>query len=383
MPDLMEKSIQIILENQSESGAYIASPNFQHYAYSWLRDGSYIAVSMDTVGQHGSARAFHHWVDDVVCRYRHKIGNIQKALETGQQLEDKDFLFTRYSLAGYEDLSGDSWGNFQYDGYGTWLWALQEHHRMTGDDHLVGQVWQSVRDVLKYLSLVWQLPSYDCWEEHPELLHPHSLACVYRGMRAALALAENCELPLDVDFFTAEAEKIRQFTMDYGVSQGVIVKHIHPNPKKNPCCNSMVDSNLLGVIYPNQLVTPDSKIGKVTLNKIREDLLSESGGIHRYVKDTYYGGGTWILLTAWLGWVEAQTGDIEKAQTRLDWISSKANSRGWLPEQCLDEVLFPDMVDTWIRQWGQVANPLLWSHAMYLILQEVLKQNNIKSKTSS
>jgi len=58
----------------------------------------------------------------------------------------------------------------------------------------------------------------------------------------------------------------------------------------------------------------------------------------------------------------------------LDWISAKANNQGWLPEQLLDEVLFPDMVNPWVRKWGKVANPLLWSHAMVLILDNALKK---------
>lgn len=374
MPDLLTRSIEIILENQSDSGAYIASPNFESYGYSWIRDGSYIAVAMDTVEEHASARAFHRWVDRVVRRYRHKIRKIHDALANGEHLKDKDFLFTRYSLAGYEDLTDENWGNFQYDGYGVWLWALGEHYRLAEDGQLVFEVWQSVHDVLDYLSLVWQLPSYDCWEEYPDLLHPNSLACVYGGMQAALALAKECDLPLDRETLTATAEKIRKFTLDYGVCKGVITKHIHPNPKENPSCRSIVDSNLLGVLFPNQLIEPDSKLGKATLDKIREDLLSKNGGIHRYANDTYYGGGTWLLLTAWLGWVEAEIGDLKNAQTRLDWIANRANGLGWLPEQLLDEALYPEMIDPWIKQWGEVANPLLWSHAMYLILCSTLKK---------
>jgi GH15 family glucan-1,4-alpha-glucosidase len=374
MQDLVNRSIEIILKNQSKSGAYIASPNFKHYAYSWLRDGSYIAVAMDTVNHHESSRAFHSWVDEVVCRYRHKIMKIKKAIESGDLLKDQDFLFTRYSLAGYEDLTDDSWGNFQYDGYGSWLWALGEYYRMTSDRQIVASVWQSVRDILDYLRLIWRLPSYDCWEENPDLLHPYSLACVYGGMRAALGLAEACNLELDVNEIKSEMESVREFTLKYGVCDGYIVKHIYPNPDENTFDSCIVDANLLGVIFPNQLVTPDTELGRSTLNKIREDLLSESGGIHRYAKDTYYGGGTWLLLTAWLGWVEAEIGELKNARTRLDWISDKANVQGWLPEQLVDEALYPDMVDPWIRKWGEVANPLLWSHAMFLILNDAIEK---------
>jgi hypothetical protein len=27
------------------------------------------------------------------------------------------------------------------------------------------------------------------------------------------------------------------------------------------------------------------------------------------------------------------------------------------------------MVEPWVRRWGSVATPLLWSHAMYLIAE--------------
>ena len=45
--DLVEKSLEVIINNQSKSGAFIASPSFDTYAFSWLRDGSFIANSLD------------------------------------------------------------------------------------------------------------------------------------------------------------------------------------------------------------------------------------------------------------------------------------------------------------------------------------------------
>jgi GH15 family glucan-1,4-alpha-glucosidase len=371
--DLYQKSIDIILEYQSPSGAYVASPNFPTYGYSWLRDSSYIAAAMVRVGKSDSARKYHRWVDQVIRRYRDKIAAIHKALASGQALEDMDFLFTRYSLEGFEDRSDESWGNFQYDGYGTWLWSLWEYYRLTRDKPLVNSVWQSVRDVLGYLCDVWQLPAYDCWEEHPDLIHPYSLACVYGGFSAALKLAEACDLPLDESQIQKEMLKVRQFTLDNGVCEGHLVKHIHHDPSQNPYCDSDVDSSLLGALVPYALPDPDSGLAEATLQIVREKLVSESGGVHRYLKDTYYGGGTWILLTAWLGWVEAVMGDRIRAHARLDWILSQADAQGWLAEQMTDEVLYPEMVQPWQEKWGSVASPLLWSHAMYLILQDVLQ----------
>jgi len=370
---LYQKSIEIIKRNQDPAGSYIASPNFKVYAYSWLRDGSYIAFAMDKVGEHGSARAFHLWVAEVVQRYRSKIAFIRKALEAGHRLKDQDFLFTRYSLAGYEDMTDESWGNFQYDGYGTWLWALWEHYKITSDRQFMTEIWQSVLDVVDYLKLVWRLSSYDCWEEFPEFLHPYSLSCAYAGMMAALAMAEEGDFPIDKKTIKGEVEKIQQFTLKHGIFEGVMVKHIHPGMTQNPTSDLKTDSSFMGVLYPNRLFELDSEVGRGILDEIRFKLISKSGGVYRYKEDTYFGGGTWILLNAWLGWLEAKCGDFERAHSRLDWIADKADARGWLPEQLTDEVLYPEMVEPWVKQRGQVANPLLWSHAMYLILSESLR----------
>ncbi len=76
MSDLFQHSIDVILKNQAPSGAYIASPNFPTYAYSWLRDGSFIAHAMDRVGQHDSSARFHRWVGGVVRRYHAKLDDL-------------------------------------------------------------------------------------------------------------------------------------------------------------------------------------------------------------------------------------------------------------------------------------------------------------------
>ncbi len=372
LQELIQKSVQIIKNNQHPSGAYIASPNFSNYAYSWLRDNSYIAVSMNRSGNSQSAEAFHRWVHSVIQRYRGKIDRIEMALSQGNHLTDQNFLFTRYSLEGFEDTSDDSWGNFQYDGYGTWIWSLEEHFIETGNGSLVAELWQSVLDITRYLSVVWRLPAYDCWEEHPDLIHPYSLACAYGGLHSALRMAKSCRLPIETHDLLDTMETIRQYVMDQGVCDNILVKHIHPDPQENPLCKSKVDSSLLGAIFPYRLIPQDSEIAEKTLKAIHETLLSKGGGVYRYRADTYYGGGTWILLTAWLGWVESLMGNHSQARKRLHWIQDQADESGWLPEQMTDEALTPEMIEPWESRWGNVASPLLWSHAMFLILADAL-----------
>jgi GH15 family glucan-1,4-alpha-glucosidase len=130
MKDLFDRSKEIILKNQSSSGAYIASPNFPTYHYSWFRDGSFIAFSMDTVEEFESSANFHAWAARMVNDRREIIKRAIYKSKHGVKLEKEDILHTRYSLNGTD--AEEDWPNFQLDGFGTWLWALEKHQSMSG-----------------------------------------------------------------------------------------------------------------------------------------------------------------------------------------------------------------------------------------------------------
>jgi GH15 family glucan-1,4-alpha-glucosidase len=70
-----------------------------------------------------------------------------------------------------------------------------------------------------------------------------------------------------------------------------------------------------------------------------------------------------------VGWARVSNGRDGRPQ--LAWIEAQAESGGTLPEQS-GERLHPSSYDTWVARWGPPASPLLWSHAMYLILHTLL-----------
>ena len=96
-------------------------------------------------------------------------------------------------------------------------------------------------------------------------------------------------------------------------------------------------------------------------------LVGPGGGVHRHLDDTYYGGGEWLLLTAMLGLAEP-----ERGEECLEWIAAHAAPAGGLPEQLHDHLLHPDQYDAWVAKWGPPPSPLLWSHAMFLTLDDML-----------
>ena len=96
--------------------------------------------------------------------------------------------------------------------------------------------------------------------------------------------------------------------------------------------------------------------------------LTVDGGTHRYLGDTFFGGGQWPLLSCFLGLAHDAAGDSARANELFDWAAATATDTLDLPEQVDHHLIAPGMRDEWIQKWGPVATPLLWSHAMLLRL---------------
>ena len=345
--ELVQRSLQVILENQAPSGAFIASPNFPTYAFCWFRDSSYSVYALDLYGQHGAAARFHTWAATTISQRADIVERALQKAATGQPLGNSDVLHTRYTLDGEENTQ-TAWENFQLDGFGTWLWALAEHQRLAGRP-LTDECHQAARLTADYLEGLWRLPCYDCWEEFATEIHPHTLAAIYGGLRAYGELTS--------DFRNATTEAIRAFLLEKGQVDGHWQKFLG---------NSQVDTSLLALSTPYRVVTPNDPIMHRTADMIQADLCQ--GGVKRYLADTYYGGGQWVLLAAWLGWYWCDVGEKEKARELRLWVESQADERGWLPEQTPIALNDGSMYEPWVQRWGPIANPLLWSHAAYLIL---------------
>jgi GH15 family glucan-1,4-alpha-glucosidase len=375
--ELYSRSINIIRENQSNWGSYIASPAFPTYHFCWLRDGSFIAHAMDKAGEYTSAEAYFRWVSSTLQHYGSKVEAVRIKLAKGLPLGKDEIYHTRFSLDGKESYTDETWGNFQIDGYGTWLWALAEHVRLSGNPAILNEVAQAVEITVQYLALVWQLPNYDCWEEHSEYIHPYSLAAVYAGLEAVGILIHEgkmSSLSIAVDSLAAE---IKNFVLQYGVQENKLVKMIVPATTKDapkPINTYGMDASLIAAIMPYGILPVNHPVAQQTMQAIESDLLRKDGGVYRYLADVYYGGGEWLLLTAWLGWYFVQTDRIEDAEKLLGWIESCADENGNMPEQVSQHVLFPEQYQPWLNRWGPIAKPLLWSHAMYIILVKAIEE---------
>ncbi|GII91114.1 glycoside hydrolase family 15 protein [Sinosporangium siamense] len=351
----VSRSLELIAAHQHPSGAYPACPTYPVYGYSWFRDGAFIADGASRGGDVDGAGRFHDWCAGVLRARADKIVNLVGRETTPAR---EEFLPTRYTLTG-ADEQGSDWWNFQLDGYGTWLWALAEHlTRHKGD---AGRYADVVSLTVRYLARFHDTPCYDWWEESPDHIHVSTLGSIRGGLDAALNLGILSEAEEAVARTTRDAiaalVATRGHTRDGGLAKWLGAE--------------TVDASLLACLAPFGLADPRGPVGRSTLAAVERDLVRDRG-VHRYRADTFYGGGRWPVLAGFLGWVYARAGRTAEANAQLDWIVSTANPAGELPEQVGDPLLAPDRRAEWVDRWGEVAQPLLWSHGMHLILVDEL-----------
>ena len=355
--DLVAASIDVIEASQAPSGAFLASPSFSQYGYSWFRDGSFIAEALDLCGRMERAAGFHGWVATIVEASADGLLRAMTAASQGDPLSAADYLHCRYSVDGL--ISEVDWPTFQLDGPGIWLWSLL-HHRRHGGEPTPAMI-EAAGLVARYLAELWDTPCADAWEEHHDRVHTSTLAAIAAGLAAAVELEPGLA---DAASIVRARAAIRARLAE---GEGAWTKW-PGNPE--------VDASLLWMCVPYGLVAPTEPRFAATLRRIETELVSDGSGVHRYASDTFYGGGAWPVLSAARARVLLRRdapGDVERAWQALRWIEAQSDDRGWLPEQVPGHALAPARIEEWRLLWGESARPLLWSHAAYLSLQADLE----------
>lgn len=345
---LAAQSLELILKWQDASGSYIASPTFSQYGYAWLRDGSFCALAMHLSDEVDSAHRFNSWVATTVEKYQDLFIDGAKNLQLGNGILPEQSPPTRFHLDGsVESDHHEVWPNYQLDGYGTWLATLNQTETTFSESIL-----NAVKIVADFLTVAWTHPCYDCWEEGADKLHGSTLLAIAGGLKAAAEITDSSQ-------YSAEYRNIiKRIESDF-VIDGHFVKN-SGSPR--------IDASLAWAAFPHHTYEPSHPLVLGTLDSIKNQLQNPGGGVKRYLGDTYYGGGDWILLEGLLAWNEAAIGNKSFWETARQWFTSVADSQLLLPEQLLQNVQDPKMIAPWEEKWGSVAHPLLWSHAMYLLM---------------
>ncbi len=229
---------------------------------------------------------------------------------------------------------------------------------------------------MRYLAALWTYPNYDCWEEFPDRVAVSTLAALYAGLHAASTMLgpDDDEGRRAAATAAVIAERVRRD----GAPGGRLIKQLGGT--------DAVDASLLWACVPfgeDGLLSPADPLMRATAARVEADLVGTTGGVHRYLADTFYGGGEWMLLTTLLGEYHVAIGDMPGARSRLAYVEAHADTRGYLPEQSGRAPLYPQRVREWEDRWGPAAYPLLWSHAAYLSLAAAMNAGSPSRSTAA
>jgi len=345
---LAERSSELLRRHQDADGAWPASPGFAPYQFSWFRDGSFIAEGASAAGLHAEATRFHDWCRMVLEREAPAVEHVRTMLAAGQRPRDSDYLPARYRLDGTRQV--DDWWNFQVDGYGTWLWALERHLARTDQS---AERWASGIEVaVRYLVATGTDTCRDWWEENRDRIHVTTLAGVAAGLRSAARMGT---LP---DELVSSADDVAGTCLTLVRERGT-----HEDRLAKWLDGTDLDASLLAVSALYDVLPLEDPLVVRTVEEVERRLTR--GGVHRYETDTFYGGGQWPVLGSLLAWHHARTGDHARAAQLLDWVVSTADRDLLLPEQ-VPPLLASEVLEEWLERWGPSAHPLLWSHGMFL-----------------
>jgi GH15 family glucan-1,4-alpha-glucosidase len=320
-------------------------------------------VALDAAEQAHASERFHHWVTARVLAFEAPMRRAIEAVAIGREPDADDYLPCRFAASGHAPTD-DGWGAFQVDGPGLWLWALQRHARNgAGFEAMGSDVRQAAAVAAEYVMAMWRRPSYDAWEEHPDALSTSTLAACLAGMLAAHRVG------IELDFMQAAVEGMREELSGRGQRLGYL-------PKSDQ--DDAVDASLLWCGSLLGAFARSDRWWTAALERIETTLLGPDGGVHRYLADTFYGGGQWPVLTAAHGMAcleRGGPGDSERARHSAAWIEAQRGAAGGLPEQSSDHALHPARLPEWRSRWGPVAQPLTWSHAMAILLRQAIDAN--------
>jgi len=179
------------------AGGVLASLPPGQWTYAWPRDGAYAIVGMSYAGMHDEAReALRYMLDAETDRYRE-----YQELD-GVPVVPYSISLCRHHGFGVEesDTLGGGDFNFEFDGAGLFLWALDHYVRASGDVAFVNERWEELRDRVAGFLVPLIDPATglivrdsSIWEHHwlgKERYWAYTSITAVRGLCAAADLAD-------------------------------------------------------------------------------------------------------------------------------------------------------------------------------------------------
>lgn len=338
--EVFYRSLMATVAHMDVNGSIIASCDSEIkqfgadlYTYCWPRDAAWACIALD--------RAKYHHLSKEIIEFLSKI------------ITKDGYFLHKYTPAG--DF-GSTWHPvpmIQIDETGLPLYALYHNWLMSKDVWIIGRYFSSlVRPAAEYLLGAidggTNLPteSFDLWEERRGS-HTYTAAVVYAGLHGASEIAGILGNEKLHSRWSQASELIRTAALDLYDED---LKRFRRSPS-----DATLDASVFSIWYFGLLPASDPRVVD-TMRAIERELTRPSGGVARYVNDTYHGYmNSWIICTLWLAQWHIAAGSLDRAMELIQWCAEHASSTCLMPEQVGDDNTFRSVL------------PLMWSHCTFVL----------------
>ncbi len=347
---LLESSKKVILDCSLDNGAIVAANSSigyypkeaKNYFYVWPRDGAFNCMAANLIGINNIQEKYFDWLQN----------RAEGRKETG-------LFYEKYYSNGLK-----AHGEFQPDQTGSVIFSICKHFE--NDSKELEKYKELIINSAEALCENWnedhfKLITNDLWEERltfPDLKDnfSYSLASCIAGLSSADKLFPNKN-------YQKVSSQMKKILLEEIERNGYVVRSFG---KIN---DQRVDASALGLIWPFEIINPQSRLAEKTIEMIEEKIVKDYG-VYRYENDEYdgwmyemyhrkKGAGYWPLLNFWMSIVLCRMGrkiDAEKYYKKV--IEDIGDD--FIPEQ-----IFSNDIQ-------KSVSPLCWSHAMFIFASKEL-----------
>ncbi|BCS90973.1 MAG: hypothetical protein ARM1_0430 [Candidatus Micrarchaeota archaeon] len=398
-----------LASNIEDNGYVVASTRYDHYKKHWLRDSSFIAISlMLYVGYIDNDKEA---LDKALSILSFNMSVIEKSMNriidaVDTPLENKDFFKLAIPArvdrnASLAQVDADelnklhSWLH-QYDSLPLFIISSFIAKRIADKDGIkderLDRVISYIKDntelFSKYLGKIYRTECSSEWEIEQDSIHAYDLLVIELSRRVLIELDGNKKDIIERSFIgvdnsnrDADTSTPIEFLKKFLLFNGKIIRRKRAFKDLDP--SEGVDSGLILPLYLADLLDIDLKEIKEELDSSLREIIDnikenlEKAGVplpNRFKGDTYFHGGAWVLLgcyTAAYIVSNPELRDYDDLTYKIfNYVYRIWNELGELPEQIADPRINASSYDPerYLERFGQPPQDLLWSSASFLSL---------------